>query len=294
MQAFMQVSGNETPIFGVAPDEAQIRSILDTFFGMPVQYRIRVLAAFSTGSSGLNQALLNDLVDVSAVERLVFYDCLYTQQAGDTATAIRTLKGKADSKLKIVVYKTSECANTFKEAADDCAEKRKTKCKAFKKPKCLDFNRMSVLVDNKGLIDPQGVVANLFQNASYISLIVYRALEGAVADGVISISKGNQTIFDDMAALVAASPRGTVISSKACYQYVHGSLPASGHTLFEDWATANSKVINAFSRKLGEVSINGSFRRLLWTNSLPGWPGGDGEEKHDLLIPEFGWEYLPY
>ena len=74
------------------------------------------------------------------------------EKAGDTAKAIRTLKGKADSKLKIVVYKTSECANSFKEAATDCADKLKTKCQAFKTPKCLDFNRLSVVVDNKGLI----------------------------------------------------------------------------------------------------------------------------------------------
>ncbi|HWJ93838.1 MAG TPA: hypothetical protein VNT33_03895, partial [Telluria sp.] len=70
--------------------------------------------------------------------------------------------------------------------------------------------------------------------------------------------------------------------------------PATPHTLFEDWSAANSKVINAFSRKLGTVATAGSFRQLLWGNFLPGWKGGDGEEKHDLLIPEFGWEYLPF
>jgi hypothetical protein len=295
MQAFMQIPGMEKPQFGVAIDDAQIKTALASFFRIdPVPYKIKVLAAFSTGSCGLNQTLLNDLVDLTAVERMVFYDCLYAQQCGNTANALRNLKSKASSKLKIVVYKTSECANSFKEKPEDCPDTAKTKCPAFPKGRCLDFNRMSVIVDNPGLIDFQGIISNLFQNRSYIALVVYRALEAAVADGVVSLNSTNLTAFNDMAALVASSPRGLTISNRVCFKFVHGSLPSTGYTLFEDWAVKNSKVINAFASKVGSVSVKDSFRNLLWENFLPGWHGGDGEEKHDLLIPEFGWEYLPY
>jgi hypothetical protein len=295
MNSFLQVQGIEKPQFGIAIDDAQIKTALAAFFGIdPVPYRIKVLAAFSTGSCGLNQALLNDLVNVSAVERLVFYDCLYSQQCGNTANAIRRLKGKADSKLKIVVYKASECANSFKEKAEDCPDTMKTKCPSFKQPKCLDFNRLAVVADNPGLIDGQGIVANLFQNTSYIALVIYRALESAVDDGVVTPSGDAAKPWADMKALMAASPRGLTISNKACFKYVHGSVPTSGYTLFEDWAKTNSAVINAFYAKVGVIAKQGSYRNLLWGNALPGWAGGDGEDKHDLLIPEFGWEYLPY
>lgn len=295
MQAIAQVPGMEKPQFGVTPDDTVIKDALKGFFQMDVPYRIKVLAAFSTGSCGLNQALLNDLIAVDKVERLIFYDCLYSQQCGNTANAIRKLKQKASDKLKIVVYKTSECANSFKEKAGDCPDPLKTKCPAFPNGKCLDFNRLAVIVDNQGLIPASGVISNLFQNPDYIALVIFRALEAAVADSVISLSNANRQVFNDMQTLLAASPRGLMISNKTCFQFVHGNVPNSPpYTYFEDWSKTNSKIIRAFYAKVGLVSTKDSFRNLLWNNALPGWPGGDGEDKHDLLIPEFGWEYLPY
>jgi len=128
-----------------------------------VPYKIKVLAAFSTGSCGLNQTLLNDLVNFSDVERLVFYDCLYAQQCANTANALRNFKAKADSKLKIIVYKSTECGNSFKEKTSPCPDTLKTKCPGFSSPKCLDFDKLSVVVDNPGLIDGSGIIPNLFQ-----------------------------------------------------------------------------------------------------------------------------------
>jgi len=296
MQVFLQVEGIEKPQFGVAPTDMDIKRALGRFFKVdPIPYRVKVLAAFSTGSCGLNQALLNELIDVASVERLVFYDCLYSQQCGNTATAIRMLKAKVGGNLKIVVYKASECANSFEEKPGVCPPGLRTKCGFIPPPgKCLDFNRLSVVVNNQGLIDPNGIIGNLFQNTSYIAMVVFRALQGAVDDGVIKLSPINAKPWNDMAALMAASPRGLTISNKTCFKYVHGSVPASGYTLFEDWSATNRTVINAFVRRIGSVATPDTFRALLWGNLIPGWGGGDGEEKHDLLIPEFGWEYLPY
>lgn len=294
MQTFVEIPGMETPRFAVSIDDPQLKTALKTHFAKPsVPYEIKVLAGFSTGSCGLNQAILNELVDLSKVERVIFYDCLYSQQTGNTANALRLLKAKASNKLKIVVYKTSECGNSYKDLPVPCLETMKTKC-GKSDPKCLDFNRISVAVDNPGLIDSQGIISNLFQNTSYISLVIFRALESAVDDGVITLSATNKPPYDDMAALLSASPRGTMISNQAAYKFIRGSVPISGVTLFEDWATKNASTIRAFRSKVGLVSAKDSYRNLLWKNRLPGWPGGDGEEKHDLLIPEFGWEYLPY
>ena len=193
MQVFLQVEGIEKPQFGVAPTDMDIKRALGRFFKVdPIPYRVKVLAAFSTGSCGLNQALLNELIDVTSVERLVFYDCLYSQQCGNTATAIRMLKAKVGGNLKIVVYKASECANSFEEKPGVCPPGLRTKCGFIPPPgKCLDFNRLSVVVNNQGLIDPNGIIGNLFQNTSYIAMVVFRALQGAVDDGVIKLNPIN-------------------------------------------------------------------------------------------------------
>src|SRR5437667_9382678 len=56
-------------------------------------------------------------------------------------------------------------------------------------------------------------------DTSYIALVIYRALEAAVADGVVSLSSSNRTAFDDMAALIASSPptrAATALSMAAC------------------------------------------------------------------------------
>ena len=274
MQAILQTGGIEKPRFGVSIDDAQIRALLSRMFaGTSVPYRIKVIAAFSTGSCGLNQALLNDLVDVSQTERLVFYDCLYSQQCGDTAAAIKRMKGRASSRLKIVVYKVSEGGNSF--------------------PNKKDFSRLSVVADNPGLIDAEGIAANMFQNPSYIALVIFRALEAAIDDNVVQLGATNRTPFADLTAALASVPRGRMVSNKKVFSLVHGSVP-SNVTLFADWAKTNGKALTAFYHEVRSVADTGSFRNLLWSNRVPGWPGGDGEDKHDLLIPEFGWEYLPY
>jgi hypothetical protein len=63
----------------------------------------------------------------------------------------------------------------------------------------------------------------------------------------------------------------------------------------DTWANdrAHRQVIREFLRQLGSKTRRDSIRQLIWGNELPGWPGGDGEENHDLLLPDFAWEYLP-
>jgi hypothetical protein len=261
-----------SPRWGIAVGDDQIDRMLQNAFHSTttVPYRVRVLAGFSTGYNGLNQTLLNELVQLNEVRRIVFYDCLYELGCGSTAQAVAKLKSKAGSDLKIVVYKTSEAGNSF-----------------------ADPVRLAVLVKNPGLIDPLGVIENLFQQPTYISLVCFRSLEAAEHDGVITIPAPVKPAYDALKAVVPA--RGVMISNERCFKYIHGSLPTwAGVVLFEAWVKANQKVIDQFSKHLGSVNAKGTVRHILWGNHLPGWVGGDGEEKHDLLMPEFGWEYLPY
>ncbi|MET7480665.1 hypothetical protein ABZT17_40915 [Streptomyces sp. NPDC005648] len=239
--------------------------------GRTVEYRTTVAAAFSTGINGLNQTLLHNLVDVSKLERLVIYDCLYAQSSGDTAAALTLAKSRAGLKLKIVVYECTTGGNSL-----------------------TTGNELSVAVKNPGLIPSAGIV-NLFYVPAYTALITFRSLEGGIADGVLTLSSGTplESAFNAMKGITPA--RGAVVSSAATWRHVFGSGPPAGKVPFETWASdkTNLPVISGFLKFLRSKSKADTVRELIWGNQLPGWPGGDGEENHDLLLPDFGWEYLP-
>jgi hypothetical protein len=273
MSVVVLVPGIESqPRFGRAIKEADVKDLLKRRFGVDLPFTIRNLACFSTGSCGMNQTLLNELLPLGNVRRLVFYDCLYSLQCGNTAKAIQVAKDRAGEELRIVVYKTSEGGNSFVHGTAD----------------------LEVVANHKGLIDRRGVIANLYQKPRYISLVIFRALEAAVLDGAVVLDKGLKPLFSDMRSLLASHPRGSIVSNKETFDFVHGSGLPQGTVDFDTWSNvkANAKVIDAFYKKVGKVSAKGTFRHALWGNSVPGWPGGDGEDKHDLLLPEFGWEYL--
>lgn len=273
------------PRFGVGIRDVEVRDLLQTMVGRDVSYEVRVAAAFSTGINGLNQTLLNKLIDISSLERIVIYDCLYTNSSGDTASALKTARAKRPS-VKILVYKITGG--------------RDAKGNPIGGNSLEADNRLSVVVKNPGLIASDGII-DLFVVSSpllpsYAALITFRSLEGGLADGSVVLTPGSalEAAFKAMKAIVP--PRGTIVSSKSAFKYAYGTstLP-SGATYLEDWAAAkaNKGVIQAFFRNLGSVGKAGTIRNLIWTNELPGWGGGDGEEYHDLLLPDFGWEFLP-
>ena len=259
------------PRFGIGIRDVEIRDLLHTLLGRDAPYEVKVVAAFSTGINGLNQTLLNKLIDISALDRIVIYDCLYTTSSGDTATALRMAKTRRPS-VKIIAYKCTIGGNSLEQN-----------------------NRLSVVTRNPGLIASDAVI-DLFYPPPYTALITFRSLEGGLADGSVGLPAGSalESAFNSMKAIVPG--RGTIVSSKKAFKYAFGTstLP-SGATYFEDWSSAkpNSEVINAFFRNLGSKARAGTIRNLIWTNELPGWSGGDGEENHDLLLPDFGWEFLP-
>ncbi|MFJ5859905.1 hypothetical protein ACIQCM_00620 [Pseudarthrobacter sp. NPDC092439] len=258
------------PFYARVIDTAQIESLLTTALGGKVTWKLRVIAGYSFGSAGVNQVILNSLVDLTTVRRLVFYDCLYSSQYGSTAEAIKLVKSKAGPDLRTVVYKTSDGGNSF-----------------------ADAGKLKVVADNPGLLDRRGLIENLYHSRDFQALCVFRSLQGGVDDGVVTLPADLQARHDKMVLATASLARGTVISNKEAWSFVHGSIPA-GATVFEDWAKANQKAVRAYGEKLGVASKKGTFRGILWPNLLPGWWQGEAEDVHDLVIPEVGWEYLTY
>jgi hypothetical protein len=260
------------PRYGVAIRDVEVRDMLQRVFGRPVSFEVRVMGAFSTGINGLNQTLLNNLVDQTRLERIVIYDCLYKFSSGSTATALQTARKRAGLQLKLLAYKCTTGGNTLE-----------------------PDNRLTVVVQNPGLISSDGVI-DLFYNPAYAALITFRSIEGGLADGSLTLTTGSplEVAYNAMKSIVM--PRGKVVSSKRAFRHVFGTatLPA-GAVYFEDWAAdkANAKTIASYFRQIGRKTQAGSIRHAIWSNQLPGWPGGDGEENHDLLLPDFSWEFLP-
>jgi hypothetical protein len=279
MQGIVVISGVEPPRdgpvrYGVSPSNTQLAEELNKMFSVDVAFKIKVLSAFSTGYCGLNICLSNDLLNVSDVERLIIYDCFYLSGADcSTVTAINSLIKKVDiSKFKLLAYKCSQGGNSFADAS-----------KVELHPSLVS------LFKNK-----QGLIENLYYNVFYLYLITHRSLAPAFEDRVISFpSPAFERAFNDLKILMPK--RGGIISNLDTNKFVYGSNSnINGKTVFNDWAKQNAAALRNFGKFLGSKSDNQSIRGLLWQNRIPGWAGGDGEENHDLLIPEFGWEYLPY
>jgi hypothetical protein len=203
---------------------------------------------------------------------VVVFDCLYVRSSGDTAVALRLAKARAGLSMKIIVYKCTTGGNSLD--AD---------------------NRLTVVTKNPGLIALDGIIEQLFYTPAYTALITYRSLEGGIADGLITLSSGSKLEVAYNAMKIIAPPRRTVVSSARTWQHVYGSTPPPPMIGLNTWANdpAHRKVIREFFRQLGSKTRRDSIRQLIWGNELPGWPGGDGEENHDLLLPDFAWEYLP-
>lgn len=297
MQGIVVIAGIEPPRdgpvrFGVSPSTTILNDELKKAFSMEVVFKVKVLAAFSTGYCGLNICIQNGLLEFSDVERLVFYDCLYLLGADcNTATSVNILKSKVNPlKFKLIAYKCTQGANSF--ASKDSVE--------------LHPSLASLFPGKKGLIE------NLYYNVSYTYLITHRILSTAFDDKVIAFPNDTfKKAFDDLKAVMPV--RGHMISNLDTFKFAFGAnADISQLTVFNNWVQTNQKLLTAFGRFLGTRNDAQSIRGLIWRNALPGWFGGnvvngkdkagnnilvfpgDGEENHDLLLPEFGWEYLPY
>jgi hypothetical protein len=192
----------------------------------------------------------------------------------NTSVVINKLKSKVDmSKFKLLAYKCTQAANSF---SDD-------------KKINLHPQLLNLFAENKN-----GLIENLYYNVFYTYLITHRSLSSAFDDKVISFPNDSfKKAFEDLKLVMPK--RGYMISNLDAFKYAFGvNADISKLTVFNTWVQQNKDKLRAFGKFLGTKNDNQSIRGLLWENALPGWGGGDGEENHDLLLPEFGWEYLPY
>jgi len=266
--------------WGVGIDESQLTARFEKYFRRKVPFEVVVLAGFSTGAFGLNLTIVNELVALDAVKRVVFYDCLYAQVGPKTIDALRYLKRHSNQQPLIIAYNTSGGPSANSVVSD--TDQRLSLPQTFP----LEFNANCI-------------VENIRHSASLRALTCYRLLLQAAADNIIAIPKeikrAGQIVpifqkFVEMAKIVPE--RGSVVSREECYKQVHGSLRQDS-VIFDKWATnpSNKKIIDSFAQLCNASDAWGV--KSIWDNQLPGWAGVFGSEKHDLLLPEFAWEYLP-
>jgi hypothetical protein len=145
------------------------------------------------------------------------------------------------------------------------------------------------------------------KDAKFQAITHLRSISGGLHDGIITSGDIDPVFEPTLRALVASlPPRGRTLSSRALYSFVHGTAPPKDAVTLDEWYSANRTDVNEFRRRLW--NDHPPFRalvRLIWENSLPGWPGlGPGlkhpvakpglltEGAHDFVSLEFLWETL--
>lgn len=256
--------------WGVSINDTEISRQFKRFFGVDVPFDIVVLAAYSTGINGLNQTLLNNICTLSKVKRIIFFDCLYVSSSGNTGDAIKKIK-RLNNNVQIIIYWSSlGKGNSMNAAMTDLT---------------VVQNLAPVLSNGTNVIKLAG-------KPYYRCLICSRMIQSGLKDGLITLSNTALTSFHKLEAVLP--PRGTVISDAVKFKSFVSAGPPSGSVALEDWYKTNKGVVNDFNKFLGVAAGNTmSPIAQIWSQKIPGWDGSVGEEVHDFLIPEFGWEYLP-
>lgn len=258
MQGIVVIAGVEAPRdnpvqIGVSPSTAILKTELEKLFGMEVLFNVKVLAAFSTGFCGLNSCLQNELLELSGVERLIFYDCLYLAGADvSTVAAVHKLQSKVDkSKFKLLAYKCTRCGNTFADAAT-------VKCKDSTEVN-LHPQLTTLFASNR-----KGLIENLFYNPAYVYLITHRILSAAFEDHVVAFpNEPFKKAFEELKAVMPK--RGYMISNLDAFKYAFGSnADISKLTVFNDWANTNKVKLREFGKFLGTKENANSVRGLIW------------------------------
>jgi hypothetical protein len=256
--------------WGVAINDAEIAKQLKSFFGVDVPFAIVVLAAYSTGINGLNQTILNDICTLSGVTRVIIFDCLYVSSSGNTGDSIRKLK-RLNNNVQIIIYWSSlGGGNSMNDAKTDLTVVQKLA------PELSNGTN----------------VIKLAGKPQYRCLVCSRMIQAGLKDGLVTLATAAETSFHKLEAVLP--PRGTVISDAAKFSsFIPSGLP-SGSVALDHWYNTNKRLVDDFLRFLDLAAGNtASPISQVWSKRVPGWAGSVGEEVHDFMIPEFGWEFLP-
>jgi hypothetical protein len=238
---------------------ATIEKVIRQRYGRLINYSVTVCAAFSTGYLGLGACLSRRLVPLDRLERVVLFDCLYGELK-QPLDYVRSVKGS----VQIICYVVTGGGNSFVDP---------------------DHPSMPTLILGG---NPAWHYISLLGNHYYHALSSARVVNEAVTAPEI-IDTLPTTYRSALTAVVGVlPPRNTLISDRALFAKVRGAAPVGAvafPALLAD--KAKERLLNAFFQQVATT------RRCLTRAQLLGWPALPvGEEWHDLLLVEFGWEYL--
>ncbi len=246
-----------------------------------VGYDVVVLACYSTGALGFSGVINKGLVSIDALEQVVIFDCLYSY----TAQALTKLNWTKPS-AKIIAYIVTGHGNDFVDQDHP--------------------TRDTLIPGNRSYINYVNLLRE--EAASYAVASAYHAVatarvinEGTLPNTVATarvVNEGTLPNGDDIVTDLPTSfksaltnlvgrlpPRGSLISDPSIYRAVKGT-PPSNATALATFQNANSGLISKFE------AMSNIYWACFENAQLLGWATPIGEEKHDLLLVEFAWEYL--
>ena len=244
--------------WGIGITVSTIESIISDQYGKLIPYSITMCGAFSTGYLGFHGTISKGLVPVDRLEVVAIYDCLYGTLK-PTLDRIKALR----SSCHIVAYVVSPGGNSF-----------------TSKPESFSTLALGG--------NPAWHYINLMGNPSYHAITSARLVDEARSTTARIIDTFPSGYEADLTGLVAKlASRNSVISDDAVFRKVKGSIP-SGTTVLSVFAAdkANGTAIRKFFSHVGVT------RHCIGRARLLGWAAPPGEEWHDMLLIEFGWEYL--
>jgi hypothetical protein len=273
--------------WGISLTDNEIAGILTKFFRKKVPYRVVIMSAYSAGMNGFNQTILNELLDLTNIKRVIIYDCLFENASGPTVDSLKKIR-KTNSNSKIIIYwaTISSDSNSLIDGS---------------KLKVVEELRPNLIVTMSS-----NVISLAHKRKQYRALVCARILQAGVAENLVELSESMTKAF----GALKLPTRGEMISDKNIYNFIYGSIPST-KMILDDWYNKNKKEVEDFHFLLDqkirllhpytEYHDDGSKKEVKFASpvdqiryKLMGWHAALDSELHDLLIPEFGWEYLPF
>jgi hypothetical protein len=251
--------------WGIGITDSMIADLLQEALGTRVSAELEVLAAYSTGYSGLNGTINNGLVGLTHLQKLVFYDCLYR---GDQPKAP---KGAAMPAKRHPGSPGSSAFNTWRAIQAVLSASSGSKIVVYD----VTPGGTPTYADGARRVEIPGATFIELKpfNVELKAIILARLMDNGIKDGYFTVAK----VPAGIRALIPLLPKRGTLSS--------ASSAATPGTIGE-WAKANS-------RKIAEsVSGFAVAMELSRKNELMGWPTPATEFGHDGFLPEFGWEHL--
>lgn len=226
-------------------------------YGRVISYDISVCAAFSTGYLGLHGSIMKGFFSLGGVERVIIFDCLY----GTLKPALDKIRA-SKAGVHIIAYVVTQGGNSFEEGQP------------------VSFATLSL-----GRV-PGWNYINLMGDTGFHSVTAARIVSEGKANAILdSLPADFDKSLTDLTALIP--PRNRVVSHEALYRKVKGALPSGAIALGAFVAKPpNAAAIRGFARHVATI------RHCIGRAQLLGWNTPPGEEWHDMLLVEFGWEYL--